>query len=297
MKNMVISIGGIVLLSFLIYAGDYDHIKKNYGSRLVVVEFAFELESRGEVVRKSGKATGIIYDDSKILIPSIAFEKEDQYRKRLGLLTDIQPSAFSNYKPPKTVKVLYQDKEISGDLLFSDYSKGVSIVKVANNSFPFKPLKFEKNEFKTGESIYILTLLPLKSFNNPLQLIKCNISVELIKDNDRFFQCDKSLTTLTGGLVIKEDLKPAGILTTPESIPTILDSEKDNVLAKYYGLSPIVITPYSQFLSIFGVEKKKETKLWLGLLPQTFSIYYQAKLKDILKDENYKVAINVDKVI
>ncbi len=294
MKKKIVFV--ISIFTLFIFTQNYERLIKTSASRLVVIEFAVEFESRGEVEKRIGKTIGVIYDDSKILTTSIIFEDEARWLKRLRLLPSVQGVAFTNYKPSKTVKVLYDNKEIDGKLFSSDFDKGVAIVRVPSGTFAHKELKFVNKELKVGQKIIVISLLPIKSFNNPVQLIMCDISIELMRGNNKFFQCDKSLSQIPGGLAFSDDLKPIGILSTPELIPQILHDEKDNFMAKYYSLSSVVILSYSQLASIFGKDKK-DVRLWLGLLPQTFTIYYEEKLREILKEEGYKVALNIDKVI
>lgn len=295
---MIKKVAGVLVFSMAcLLSQNYQNLIEKFSDRLVVINFSISFEVRGEVVKRKGKTVGIIYDDSKVLTTSLTFEDEVTYSKRLRLLTSGMGAGFTNYKPPRTVDIVYNKKEISGELLLSSFEKGVAVIRAEKGAFPFKPLKFTEKGFNMGEDITIISLLPLEAFNFPFQLIRCSVSTMLKKQDDKFFQCDKPLGHISGGIVFNSTLEPAGILTTPISIPESIYDERDNFLAPYYGLNSVAILPYGDLKSFLGEGERKDFKLWIGLIPGTFSIYYEDKLKDIVKDGKYKVALNVEKII
>lgn len=281
----------------LIMAQDYQTVIKKFSERIVVVDFTISFEMRGEIVKRNGKTVGIIYDDSKILTTSLIFENETIFSKRLRFAGSAQGTMLTNYKVPKTVKITFKKKEISGEFVQADFEKGIAIIKTEKGTFPFKPIKFQDKELKIGETVSILSLLPIETFEFPQQLVNCNISMELKKQNNKFFHCDKQMGHIAGGIVFNYNLEPIGILSTPISIPESMYDERENFLVSYYGLNSVVILPYTGLKSFLGEGEGKESNLWIGLIPGVFSIYYEEKLKDIIKDGQYKAAINIDKIV
>ncbi len=285
------------LIVGLLFNQNYQNILKKFSDRLVTIDFDISFEVRGEVIKRTGKTVGIIYDDSKVLTTSITFEDELTYSKRLRLISMGQNVGFTNYKAPKTVKILYNKKEISAELLLSNFDKGIAVVKAQKETFPFKPLKFSQKNLKVADNVTILSILPVETFGFPTQLINCSISAELKKQDNRFYHCDKPIGHIAGGIVFNSNSDPIGILTTPISIPESMYDEKDNFMISYYGLNSVVVLPYIEFKSFLGEDEQKSSKLWIGLIPGTFSLYYDDKLKNVIKDNKYKMAINIDKVV